>query len=304
MAKRLFLIDNEVARGLGQTILDALKDEITDIFSFVPLSISWVAANALPEKIDFTDAIVIVVPHDDDVESTALAAQMQQLTSITAELKKLTLPNRIVLPPVTKSAAKPDQGGLGWNVKQVLPAGRTKVAICQLGGVVSCQTSKDAVLKFFAPDHLTLEEARDRKAMQRARSSTDHGQHKIDADAKADEELANAEKYWNLSTAPFRSWPADRQKAMGQALARLAAHEARHQYVIAHHDPGGLGGEAAEVFGVKRSERFLDDDKATIRTGIVHLAAVQASASVHVATFPNAQPFALHRSGGPAVRIG
>ena len=82
---------------------------------------------------------------------------------------------------------------------------------------------------------------------------------------------------------------------MSVAVGRLVAHEARHQYVGSQHfDDGGLGGESVEILGVKRSERFLEDDQKQIAAQISTFERIQRDARIHIETFPRGQPFAFH----------
>ena len=303
MAKTLYVIDNPVMKGFSQPMLDALKKEITDIFKFAPLKITWVASNGLPEKIDFTDSVVMVVPHDDDVESTKGDAEQQQVRSINDQIQKSPYNGRIRLAAVTRAPAKPDQGGVGWQNKQVLPAGSNKVALCQTGGIASCQTPKETILAFFAPDKLTLDEAKDRRLNRRKFAAVAEGGNQKRIEDDADAEYAKSEQHWKLRTTLFTSWPKNIQEAFGQALARLMAHEVRHQYIVEHHDPGGLGGEAAEIYGVARSERFLPDDEKNISAKLVVLEADQKTSTDQIKTFPNNQAFAVRGYRSAAASI-
>ncbi len=289
MARTLYIIDDKVIRGLGERILKAMQKELNDIFSFVTnFSITMVTPTKLPATIDFTDSILIVVPHDDDVAPTKSTAEQQQVRSIKASILQRHL--NIQLAQVTRTAQQPDLGGVGWQGKEILQ----NAIVCKTGGIASCQYVKEAVLKQFAPDQLSLDDAKQRRDKAKIIAATAHGDEKFKKEQRADEYYAKVEEHWKLTNAAFASWPKDMQEAFGNGLARLIAHEARHQYVVEHFSAGGLGGESAELFGVPSSERFLKDDQTDINASLTQFESDQSKATIHLETFPNGQPFAIY----------
>jgi hypothetical protein len=296
MARTLHIIEDAVTKGLGQTILDAMMKEAKAIFAFASkFNVVMTAPNKLPAAVDFTDSIVKVVAKDDAVDPTKSEVEQQQIRSIEASIKQHNL--NIQLAQARRTPATPEKGGIGWHGKEVLRSGRARAAICQTGGIASCQTVKETVLIQFAPNNWTLEDAKRSTDGTRRAAATAHGDQRAQMEKQADETYAKSEKHWTLSGTAFASWPKNMQEALGIVLARLIAHEARHQYVVDHFAAGGLGGESAELFGVKSSEKFLGDDEKVINARLKALEDLQKTATIHLETFPNGQGFAFYNTG-------
>jgi len=62
-----------------------------------------------------------------------------------------------------------------------------------------------------------------------------------------------------------------RRRPVATALARVVAHEARHQYILAH-SAKGLGADSPRIWGDKNYEEFDGSDKANINNKINQLA--------------------------------
>lgn len=288
MAKTLFILDDAVARGLGQTIIDAMKKELAVIFSFdSSFKIAMTAPDKIPALIDFTDSIVKVVATEDDVTIMQNRSTGQQIRSLEVQIQQRKL--SIKLAEFKRSPATPERGGVGWHNKEVLAS----AALCQTGGIASLETVVETVLTQFAPNGWTLEEAVARADAIKRKAAVAHPteQKKMVEDAEA--ALKKSVAHWKLQGAAPNTWPANLQVAAGQVLGRIIAHEARHQYVVDHFKDGGLGGESPELYGLASSETFLPDDRKLIAGALREWHRKQGTATIRLELFPRGQPFAF-----------
>jgi len=76
-----------------------------------------------------------------------------------------------------------------------------------------------------------------------------------------------------------------RRRPVATALARVVAHEARHQYILAH-SAKGLGADSPRIWGDKNYEEFDGSDKANINNKINQLAVDWGNAAVHLELCP------------------
>ena len=94
---------------------------------------------------------------------------------------------------------------------------------------------------------------------------------------------------------PLKDWPSNQWEDIATALARIVAHEARHQYILdPEHSSAGLGAESATVWGDPNFVAFEGHDQANILARIGTLDRNWNSASVHLETCPaqKTSPFA------------
>jgi hypothetical protein len=52
-----------------------------------------------------------------------------------------------------RNSAKPERGGVAFQVKDMLAAGGQKVALVQTGGIASVETAASEALNFLAPNY-------------------------------------------------------------------------------------------------------------------------------------------------------
>lgn len=290
MARTLFIIEDSTTKDLGTTILGKMLDEVKSIFSFASrFTVTMTLPANLPEKIDFTDSIVKVVAKDADVTSTQNQAQQQQLRSIEAAIKNRKL--NVKMADFKRNAANPERGGVGWQAKQIIAVGGKKVAFVQTGGIASLETAVTDALTFLAPDRRTLEDAKDNRDEKLRRARRSEGKEQEEKIKEANAGFEKAKKHWALQDTAPKNWPANYQATLGLILGRLVAHEARHQYVVAHFDQGGLGGESAELAGVASSEKFHPDDQKALVGQLAKFETLQKTATLHLETFPKGQSF-------------
>jgi hypothetical protein len=88
---------------------------------------------------------------------------------------------------------------------------------------------------------------------------------------------------------PLQNWPNDLANGVVTALARLVAHEARHQYVQ-QHSARGLGADSARLWGDKNFENFAGTDQASILTAIHNFNTQWNRTRIHLETCPRGQP--------------
>jgi hypothetical protein len=288
MAKTLYILDDGVTRNLGQTIIDAMKKELAVIFSFdSSFKIAMTAVDKIPALIDFSDSIVKIVATDDHVNVMKNQAMGQQNRSLEVQIQQRRLPIRLA--DFKRSPAAPERGGVGWHGKEVLAS----AALCQTGGIASMETVIDTVLTQFAPNRWTLDEAKRKADANKRKAASAHPTQQKKMEEDADAALQKSVAHWKLQAAAPKTWPANLQDATGIVLARLVAHEARHQYIEGHFEDGGLGGESAELYGVASSETFLPDDRKLIAARLATLTRLQGTATVRLELFPRGQPFAF-----------
>jgi hypothetical protein len=295
MARTLFIIDDTALQGLDSTIIKKMEDELKSIFSFASkFTILRAIPKNLPEKIDFTDSIVKVVAKDEDVAALTNQAQQQQSRSqqFDIQAKKLnvkmdTLPSRV--------SGLPERGGIGWHAKNVVTTGGMKLALVKTGGIVSMESAALDVLTFHAPNKWDLKEAEKARDGKLAKAKLAHGKEQEEKAKEAHAAFDKSKKHWALQGTAPKSWPPAFQETVGIVLGRMAAHEARHQYIAdpSHFEDGGLGGDGPEMIGVPSSEKFHADDEKSISARLTTLETEQKTATHHIATFPRGQAFAF-----------
>jgi hypothetical protein len=292
MARTLYIIDDAILENLGSTIIAKMMDEVKSIFTFASkFNVLKTTPDNIPEKIYFTDSIVKVVATDNDVTAMQNQVEQQQLRSIDFAIKKRKLD--IKMSEFKRNSATPERGGVGWQAKEVFAIGSQKVAIVQTGGIASVETAATDVLTFFAPNRWTLKEAEEERNGKLKKAKLAHGKDEEDKIREANTSFEESKKHWAQQGAAPKSWPKNFQVTLGITLGRLVAHEARHQYIADHFDDGGLGGESAELVGVKSSEKFHKDDQKKISAQLVKFDKAHKTATIQIETFPKGRAFAF-----------
>jgi hypothetical protein len=260
MSRTLYIVEDDVTKGLGGAILAKMLDETKSICAFIKnFTVVMTAADKFPPLIDFTDAIVKAVAKDADVTPMENQAKQQQRQSIDVSLKAKGL--NVKSDQLERNTANPDRGGVGWHGKHIVAVNGKKAALVKTGGLVSLETVNQTVLTYLAPNNWSMDDAERAKTKTLNNARLLHGKDQESEIKRANERFAKSKNHWDLKAKAPKDWPPAYQETFGIALGRIVAHEARHQYVGPHFDEGGLGGDAPELLGMDKSAKFLADDQ-------------------------------------------
>lgn len=293
MANTLYIVEDIFFTELPEPVRKNAVAEAKKILAFIPkFDVKALSPLKFPAVFDFTDSVIRVVADDKAIGTFEVDSKAQQMKNIRFSLAA----RGYSLAPNTNPRSHSfvlERAGVGWMGKEVMSISRSvnnqsqtdKVAITQTGGAAAVLGAAPDVLKIFAhgrdKDYLL---AIQKKYQQNHPGDYSKTQHYKDTTA----DLA----VWALLDKPLRDWPRDVQEALGKALGRIIAHEARHQYTGSGHADEGLGGESPELWGMAKHEQFSTDDQAEIGAAIRKLADDQKAATVPLAeTNPKGQPF-------------
>ena len=293
MAMTLHIVDDDYFSKLPEPIRTNAADEAKKILSFLPrFEVKVLGQLKFPVAMDFTDSVIRVVADDKAISVYQADSKEQQMKNIRHSLSARGYALAANTTPRNHSFVM-ERAGVGWMGKEVLGLSRRvnnqtqtdRVAIAQTGGAAAVLGAAPDVVRAFAGNRDKDYIIQTQKTYQRNHpgdyTKTDHYK-------KTTADLAT----WALLDKPLKDWPKNMQEALGKALGRIIAHEARHQYTGAGHADDGLGGDAPELWGVKSGEEFSQDDKDDIAAAIRKLAADQQTATVAPAeTNPQGQPF-------------
>lgn len=287
MAKTLFIVDDDVYQGLPEAARRKLLSEVADLFSFVPhFRVEARNPQQFPETLHFTDSVVNLVDTDLGIDATLRSIQKVENTNIRFSIKQTGV--NLNLDKLTQSFDDGgDSMGRGGHWKTVVPDGAgKKVSISVMYGVASLESAEQAFLEELLHGRTTndiRQEQRQHRDDSKWLSTKDGVQSTRDLQ---EAQLLSGHK-------ALKDWPRDQWDSIVTALARIVAHEARHQYII-DHSSKGLGADSARVWGDKGYEAFDGTDQANILTKINTLNTLWDSADVHLQTCPKekASPFA------------
>ena len=290
MAYTLYIVDDAYFAGMPKDIRDTTVAQTKKLFAFLSaFKVLLLQPSAFPVKFDFTDSVVCVVETDAAVD----AYQNQSVRHQTANLEHSATEKGV---PISKTLPKhnagtPDGGGIGFQSKEVLAVGNKKVAFVLTGGAASVEFAKDSLIEILTNGRTEREIlAKQRALIEGTPGRPGLGKAKYDASAQGADDRRHLAVYaW--SKKPLKDWPKDQQISLATALARIIAHEARHQYVGPHYDGGGLGAGSPAIWGDKNFESFDEGDQKEIKVALEKLARKQATANVHLETNPTKQPF-------------
>lgn len=287
MAKTLFIVDDDVFQGLPEAAQKKLLSEVTDLFSFIPhFKVEARNPQQFPEILHFTDSVVNLVETDLGIDATLRSIQKAEDINVRFSIKQTGVNiNLEKLPQSFEDGG--DSMGRGGHWKTVVADGASrKVSISMMYGVASLESAEQA----FLDELLQGRNANDIRKEQR--------QHRDDSKwlstkegSQSTRDLQEAELLSKHKA--LKDWPKDQWDSIATALARIVAHEARHQY-IQDHSSKGLGADSARIWGDKKFETFDGTDQANLVTKINNLDRLWNSADVHLETCPNekASPFA------------
>jgi hypothetical protein len=290
MSKTLFIVDDDVFQSLPDSVRKQLLKETTRLFSFIPgFTVEARKPALFPATIHFTDSVVMLVEHDDEVDPAARQINRAEDANNRFSIKQTGV--RIELERLKQSfGGDPDKGGVGGHGKQVVTeGGGRRVSISTTFGVASLEAAEQAVVDedLHGRSLADIRKQRDKrihdKGMVQYFSSHES---LISVREEMEAELMIKHK-------PLKNWLPGLADKVATALARVVAHEARHQY-IAPHSGKGLGADSPRIWGDKNFEEFDGSDKANITTRIHQLETDWNSATVHLELCPRekASPFA------------
>jgi hypothetical protein len=290
MPKTLFIVDDDVFQSLPDAVQKKLLKETTRLMSFIPGFIVEARKPAFfPATIHFTDSVVMLVGHDDEVDAAARQINRQEDSNTRFSIKQTGV--RIDLERLKQSfGGDPDKGGVGGHGKQVVTeGGGRRVSITMTFGVASLEFAQQAVVDEDLHGQTLADILKKREKRIHDKGQIQYfSSHEslISVRQELEAELMTKHK-------PLKDWDKGLADNVATALARMVAHEARHQYIPAHSGKG-LGADSARIWGDKNYEEFDGSDKANIISKVRQLETDWSSAAVHLELCPRekASPFA------------
>jgi hypothetical protein len=289
MAKTLFIVDDEVFQGLPGAVQKSLLDETRRLFSFVPgFKVEARKPPLFPAVIHFTDSVVMLVEHDDEVDAAIRQISRREDANVRFSIKQTGVNLR--LESLNQSMdGDPDKEGAGGHFKPVVAeGGGRKVSITFTRGVASLESAERVVVEEDLGGRSLADILKERAKRIHDRGLGYFGKHESLVSVREEQEAELMTKH-----TPLKDWDKRLADNVGTALARIVAHEARHQYIL-EHSAKGLGANSARFWGDKNFEEFDGPDKANINTRIHRLDLEWNSAAVHLELCPSEQssPFA------------
>jgi hypothetical protein len=290
MALTLYIVDDDLFARQPKLVRDTALAETVKLFDFVKnFKVLLQPPAKFPTRYDFTDSVVRVVQSDGDVSAFQNQSIRQQLANLAHSANQ----NGINMQTGAQkhNPGVPERGGIGFQTKQVLTAGSHKLAFVLTGGAASLEAVKESVVEHIAGGRTKAEVRRDQKRASEGTSTRKgrglagyYGSHQALVDTRALMAYEQLEK-------PLSDWSKDDQISVATALARLIAHEARHQYIAPHYSGGGLGASEASLWGDKNFEHFDKGDQQEVNVALGKFTQLQKTATLHLETNPTNQPF-------------
>jgi len=282
VAKTLFIVDDEVFQGLPGAVQKKLVAETKKLFSFVPgFTVEARKPALFPAMIHFTDSVVMLVGHDDEVDAAVRQISRAEDANIRFSIKQAGV--NISLDKLKQSfSGDPDKGGVGGHWKPVVTeGGGKKVSITMTHGVASLQAAEQAVVEedLHGRSLADILKQREKKIHDKGMARY-FGSHEALVSVREEMEAELMTKH-----KPLKDWDKGLADNVATALARVVAHEARHQYILAH-SAKGLGADSPRIWGDKNFEEFDGTDKANINNKINQLTTDWGSAVVHLELCP------------------
>lgn len=284
MAKTLFIVDDQCFSGLPETVRKRMLEETTRLFAFIPLRVETRKPALFPTMLDFTDSVVKLVDAEVDIGAAQNEIFRKEVRNISFSAKQKVKQVNIIFKSPDFAPSHPEMGGVGFHNKITKPLpGGTVISITETYGVASVEYAQSAVIEVYANYRKKQNIAHDER-----REIAKEGLARYFASSQALEntrELMEIE----LMDKPLPAWPQDHQYAVGEALGRIVAHEARHQYVLPH-SKNGLGADGAIIWGNPDFATFTKSDQKTILGSIHKLRLHWQHANIHLETCPKGQP--------------
>jgi hypothetical protein len=285
MARTIYIVLDNVATGLPKSVFDGAVAEIKSLFAFGQLAVEARAATRFPAAIDFSDAVIRLVDSGDAVAAYSTDKFSQQNKNIRKAIAQQGI--KLEENSFGRFSGNPERVGVAFMHKVVIPAGQKKLRVTFTGGAVSVRAVQEEVVLKLAGDR-TQAEIKKREA-DAVRKEQQDPKYKYKG-SKLEEENKRDLAFHALLDKELNKWSAPQQEAVGKAVGRAAAHEARHQYIMEHAETE-LGAGEPQIFGDKNYEQFSDDDRQAITLAIRQFATLQATATTHIETFPAGEPF-------------
>lgn len=283
MAHMVFIVEDKVFAGLPKVVRDAALAETKKLLGFNrKFQVLTRAPNQFPATLDFTDAVFKLVETENDVADFMNESFRQQRKNVEHSIRQNGI--RIVASPIGRFPGTPDRIGVGFMQKEVLTAGAARLAMTVTFGTASLTSVQSELVLELADGKGKDEILKDRDAAIKKKGLGGYfGKHQ----ALIDTRRLMVHELMDKSLA---SWPVDEQKKLGVALARVIAHEVRHQYIQGH-SSDGLGADSPRIWGDKNFEQFSASDQSDIIKALVQLETEQRRATIHLETLPQGQPF-------------
>jgi hypothetical protein len=290
MAKTLYIVEDSAYTNLPEAVRKTAMAELPKLLGFIKnFKVVTKQPAQFSAQFDFTDSIVKVVDTEGEVGAVQNQSIRQQLKNIEFSITQNGA--KLADSDPKHFAATPERGGVGFQVKQIINGGAKKMAMALTGGIASVEFVKEEVVDHFAGGRTRKEILeRQRKMIHGTANRKGMGTEKYhnSDDGKLDKRHLAA---LGMLGVELKNWPKDYQEAAGIGLARVIAHEARHQYVAPHFEGGGLGAGEADIYGDKNFEQFDNEDQKEINTTLAELERLQKTATVHLETIPKGKPF-------------
>lgn len=283
--KTLFIVDDDVFQGLPDAARKKLLDEVKNLFSFLPgFNVEARNPQRFPPILHFTDSVVSLTESDQALSPVLQHMKQKETANIQYSIKQASVNLTIDSPPPSFEGDL-EAGGIGGYWKTVVPVGQKHVSISMTYGVASLEFAEDAFLEEFLHGQ-KADDIRAKQALHRKDKDwlkTKEGQQTVRDLAEA--ELLSRHK-------PLKEWPSDQWESVATALARIVAHEARHQYLEAHSSQG-LGASQPRIWGDPNYQAFDGRDQANLVSRIDELTRSWNAADIHLETCPQdkASPF-------------
>jgi hypothetical protein len=285
MAKTLFIVADNVATGMPQPVLDGAIAETKRLFAFAHLAVELRAATRIPALLDFSDSVIRFVENSDGVASYANDKFGLQSKNVRKAISQRGF--NLTESSFGRFSGAPERVGVAFMHKVVVPGGSAKLRVTMMGGAVSLQSVQEGVVSQLAGGRSKGEILKSEADARKKEAKDPKYKYKgstLETENKRD--LA----FHALMDSELKKWPAGHQDSVGKALGRVVAHEARHQYLSPHADTE-LGSDEPNYWGDKNFEQFSQDDQSAITLEMRSLAQLQATATIHIGTFPSGEPF-------------
>lgn len=283
MANTLYIVEDTDFTNLPDSVRDNALAETKKLFAFITnFKVVTRQPNQFPATLDFTDSIVKFVGTDAEVAAVQNQSLRQQCPNILQSIKQNGMNATSSVPK--RFPATPERGGVGFQRKEIFTIGTVKLAMTVTGGVAALEAAKSDVVDAFTDGFSRAEILKHRDDEIKKKGAGYFGKH----EALIDERRLNA---WDQLNRDPADWTKDFQGAVGVALGRLIAHEARHQYIEPHFNGGGLGASEPALFGDKNFEQFDKADQKDISVKLQKFRTEQQKATIHLETIPRGEPF-------------
>jgi hypothetical protein len=272
MARTLYIVDETDFTNLPKTIRDTTLAETTKLLTFIQkYQVKPLKPDQFPAALDFTDSVFRLGADEAAIAVYTNSSSHQQWKNAVESIKKQGI--KIQSGPDNHVATVPDQLGKAFMSKEVVTAGSVTLAVTITGGTGSLKDVQLEVVQFLAGGDTLQEIDTKIRAAQRKFKEKYEG-------SLTEKELTAFKQKYDLMKQALKDWPQDLQIKVGVVLARVIAHEARHQYVGAGHATAALGAVSADIIDDKNYGDFSKEDKGDITNALTKLEQNQKGATL------------------------